>query len=132
MRNNPLWLMAALCLVAGVGASQAATPPPETPATPPAASTGNLPVLEAGQEPDTIIVTELPADVQDYLVNLRLCTHFRRPEADGGHPLMAAVTCGKSDETVWHSLRQKHADNANVNSVLLAERPDQGATGKEE
>ncbi|MDO5609885.1 MAG: hypothetical protein Q4G62_03755 [Pseudomonadota bacterium] len=67
--------------------------------------------------------TQLPQDVQEFILNQRMCRHFSRPADQGGNAAMAAVMCSKADAASWKALIRKYQDDETIGSVLLAERP---------
>lgn len=97
----------------------------EPQASAPAASTE--PVAAAQPQPGSetgVDAQSLPQDVQDFILNQRMCRHFNRPVAEGGNSTMAGITCPKADDTVWKALLRKYQGDETIGSVLLAERPE--------
>lgn len=112
-----LALLAALWLGACSAEPQASTPPAQ------ALAAGE----DAQPQPDSEVGVDaqsLPQDVQDFILNQRMCRHFNRPVAEGGNSTMAGITCPKADDTVWKALLRKYQGDETIGSVLLAERPE--------
>ncbi|RMH90771.1 hypothetical protein EBB59_10015 [Lysobacter pythonis] len=68
----------------------------------------------------------LPPDVQAFILNQRMCRHFRRPADQGGNAAMARAICVKADPDAWKTLLRKYRDDDTIGSILLAERPEGG------
>lgn len=111
-----LALLAALWLGACTAEPQPGSPPPQ--AQPVAGQE-----QEAAAEPG-VDAQSLPQDVQDFILNQRMCRHFSRPVAEGGNSTMAAITCPKADDAAWKALLRKYQGDDTIGSVLLAERPE--------
>lgn len=96
---------------------------------PPAVSTSaTVEPLASKNEPGTLAqapvdATQLPRDVQDFILNQRMCRHFSRPAEQGGNATIAELMCGKADDVTWKALIRKYQDDDTIGSVLLAERP---------
>ena len=116
MRNKPTLL---LLLTLWLGACSA-----EPQASAPAASTEPVAAAQPQAGGETgVDAQSLPQDVQDFILNQRMCRHFSRPVAEGGNSTMAGITCAKADDNAWKALLRKYQGNETVGSVLLAERP---------
>ncbi|PJK09664.1 hypothetical protein CO610_03315 [Lysobacteraceae bacterium NML95-0200] len=97
----------------------------EPQASAPAASTEPVAAAQARTGGETgVDAQSLPQDVQDFILNQRMCRHFNRPVAEGGNSTMAGITCPKADDTVWKALLRKYQGDETIGSVLLAERPE--------
>ena len=118
-------LMLVACSSPPMQASAPATPAAASPSASPPASAPTPATHDATSQPaqSTVDATALPADVQDFILNQRMCRHFRRPAVEGGNAMMAANVCAKADDAAWKALLRKYQDDETVGSVLVAERP---------
>lgn len=118
-----LWLLAA-CTSPPTSTTTPGAPAPanqadvaSTPTTP------SAPAPQASASSAQVDASQLPEDVRDFILKQRMCRHFSRPEAEGGNPAMASITCPSADDAAWKALVRKYQDNDAIASVLLAERP---------
>ncbi|PJK12212.1 hypothetical protein CO614_05565 [Lysobacteraceae bacterium NML120232] len=127
VRNKSvLALLAALWLGACTAEPQAGAPPPPQGAQEAAETTVSAEVNAETATPATetgVDAQSLPQDVQDFILNQRMCRHFNRPVGEGGNSTMAGITCPKADDAAWKALLRKYQSDETIGSVLLAERP---------
>lgn len=125
----PTRLMIASIVFAFLAACSAPATHVESHTEPPAVTTPAADTIAASTDQPSaaahapVDATQLPQDVQDFILNQRMCRHFSRPADQGGNATMAAVMCGKADATAWKALIRKYQDDETIGSVLLAERP---------